>query len=152
MSASITAKPDGFKRRISFSNKGGKVIIEPTLINPSDSAVLKTITANCQPSFVAIVDIEGISEISKDWTIGEYKRPIWLASLMVLSIGFWMFLSGNILNKYFSLNENIKSLIIVSVATAMFVFFSFSTEAPRAVSQIPEICRDIYNKATSDLP
>ncbi len=152
VSASVDAKPDGFKRRISFSSKGGEVKIEPTLINPGDSAILKVVTANCEPSFTALVDIEGISEISKNWTIEEYKRPVWLAVLLVTSLVAWLTFGTTILNKRSSLNENVKTLIVLFGAVIIFSSFNFFDKVPKAVSQIPEICRDIYNKATSGFP
>lgn len=139
--------PKEFNSRSKFTFSGGSISFLPTLINPGDRMILKTITADCKPAFLTSSNIVGVPKILETWTIDGKVKVKWLYLIALIVIGASVFKLSTFISYIPGIHQGVanlaKAFIFVIISLVVLNYAGFN---PEVVKQVPEICKDFINR------
>ena len=130
----VEKSPDSLLIKATISNKS--LLIDPTLLNPSDSFTIKLITSNNEPDIYVSARISGIKEIT---TIQDNNTELLLVKNVFYLI--WVVLIGicySVITTALIRKDGSTNTVIFPYKTAIFFLFVTFTPAAFIVIEVTE--------------
>ena len=130
----VEKSPDSLLIKATISNKS--LLIDPTLLNPSDSFTIKLITSNNKPDIYVSARISGIKEIT---TIQDNNTELLLVKNVFYLI--WVVLIGicySVITTALIRKDGSTNTVIFPYKTAIFFLFVTFTPAAFIVIEVTE--------------